>query len=101
MRAAIITQRARRDVSSAVRWIAKDNRAAANGLRKAVITVAKRIGNHPHIGFLRPDISAEALRFVSLTRYPYMIVYDAEKSPPEILRVLHGARDIPWLLQRP
>ena len=98
---AVLSRRARRDLDSAARWIAKDNRAAARGLRCAVEEAARRIGEHPHIGILRPDISAEPLRFVTLTGYPYVIVYDAEVTPPAILRVLHGARDIPSIINTP
>ncbi len=97
---AVLSPRARSDLLAAVRWIAKDNKAAAQGLRKAVIASAERIGIHPGIGIERPDYTTQRLRFLSLTGYPYIIAYDAELSPPLILRILHGARDIPSVLGR-
>jgi Plasmid stabilization system protein len=100
MPAAELTRRAQSDLYAAVRWIAKDNRAAAAGLRRAVLTAAERIGTHPGIGMERPDYTAEPLRFLTLSGYPYVIVYDPVCAPPLILRVLHGARDLPALLGR-
>jgi toxin ParE1/3/4 len=31
--------------------------------------------------------------------FSYVIVYDASREPPLILRVLHGARELPELLR--
>jgi toxin ParE1/3/4 len=98
-RASVLSPRARRDVLEAVRWIAKDNPAAALGLRDAVVAAARRIGEHPQIGVLRPELADEPVRFVMLTGYPYVIVYDSDREPPQILRVLHGARDLPEVLR--
>ena len=81
-----------------MRWIAKDNPAAARGLRSAVLAAAEHIGMHPHIGVIRRDLTTGPHRFVTLTGYPYVIVCNSERSPPVILRVLHGARDIPSIL---
>ena len=50
MSPAILLPRARKDLLAAVRWIGKDNRAAAQGLRKVVLEAAERIGTHPGIG---------------------------------------------------
>jgi len=33
-------------------------------------------------------------RLLALTRFPYVIAYSTERTPPLILRILHGARDI-------
>ena len=98
-RAADLSPRARRDLLEAVRWIAKDNPNAAAGLRDAVVAAAYRIGEHPGIGVLRPELADEPVRFVTLTGYPYVVVYDASEKPPLILRVLHGARDLPEVLR--
>jgi len=99
MSAARLAPRARRDLLAAVQWIAKDNPAAARALRDAVAEAARRIGEYPEIGRLRPDIADAPYRFVTLTGFPYVIVYNSERQPPLILRVLHGARDLPELLR--
>jgi toxin ParE1/3/4 len=34
-----------------------------------------------------------------LTGFPYVIVYTAARNPPLIVRILHGARDLPEILR--
>jgi toxin ParE1/3/4 len=85
MTSAAFAPRARRDLLAAIRWIAKDNPGAARALRDAVADVADRIGAHPRSGVLRPDLANEPYRFVALTGFPYLIVYNAARRPPLIL----------------
>lgn len=99
MSAAVLSLAAQRDLLTALEWIAKDNPAAARALRDAVAVAAARIGEHTHIGNLRPESTAEKYRFVTLTGFRYVIVYNADRRPPLILRILHGARDLPELLR--
>jgi len=90
---------ARRDLLAAARWIEKDNPRAARGLREAVRRAAEQIGTHPAVGVLRPELARAPFRFLVLSGYPYVIVYHAERRPPVIARVLHGARDLPEVLR--
>jgi len=99
MRSAVLSPRARYDLLEAVRWIAKDNQTAARGLRNAVVKAAQRIAAHPRIAPARLELADESIRFLALTGYPYIVVYDSDRDPPLILRVLHGARDIPTVLR--
>jgi plasmid stabilization system protein ParE len=46
-----------------------------------------------------PELAEEPHRFIMLTGFPYVIVYNADRNPPLILRVLHGARDLPIILR--
>jgi toxin ParE1/3/4 len=92
-----LSPRARIDLLEAVKWIAKDNRIAARGLREAAVHAAKRLGKHPQLGMMRPELADDPVRFLPLTGYPYLIVYDSAEIPPLILRMLHGARDLPGL----
>jgi toxin ParE1/3/4 len=97
---ATLSRRARRELNSALRWIAQDNAAAAQGLLDAVRKAAERIGQYPQIGARRPDLTASARhRFVALTGFPYLIVYAEDRDPPLIVRILHSARDLPRHLQ--
>jgi toxin ParE1/3/4 len=90
---------ARSDLLAAVRWIRKDNPAAARALRQAVDEAAGRIARHPELGRFRPDIATSPFRFLTLTGFPYVIFYNSGRTPPRILRILHGARDLPELLR--
>jgi toxin ParE1/3/4 len=95
VRRAILSRGAQRDLLDAARWIARDNPTAARALREAVAKAAQRIGVHPHIGSVRSALAEPPYRFLPLIGFPYVIVYDAEREPPLIIRVLHGARDLP------
>jgi len=98
--AAILSRRAQREFDGALRWIARDNPLAAQGLLDAVIKAAERIGRYPMIGTVRPDLTPNAAyRFVVLPGYRYLIAYNADRNPPRIVRIVHGARDLPPLLQ--
>jgi toxin ParE1/3/4 len=83
----------------AAHWISKDNPAAARALRDAVIIAARHIGNHRYFGALHPELAQAPYRFVTLTGFPYVLVYNAEREPPLILRILHGAQDLPEILR--
>jgi plasmid stabilization system protein ParE len=48
---------------------------------------------------LREDLTDRPYRFWKV--YSYLIIYRADTSPPRIVRVLHGARDVARELRRP
>ena len=97
-RPAVFAAAARADLREAVAWIARDNPAAARGLRDAAVRAAKRIGANPFIGATRPRLGADRFRFLLLVGYSYVIVYTADTDPPRILRVPHTSRDLPRVL---
>ena len=90
--------RGQRELAAAVKWINRDNPTAARGLRRAVYAAAVQIGEHPMIGQTRTELAREAYRFLTVPGFPYVLVYNAERKPPLIVRVLHGARDLPEAL---
>ena len=51
------------------------------------------------LGTARPDLADEPLRFGFVRGFPYLALFDPTPSPPVILRILHGARDLPELLR--
>jgi toxin ParE1/3/4 len=95
---AVFAPAARRDLLQAITWIAADNPQAAQALRDTVVQAARRIGEHPQIGTPRPDLADPPIRFLAMTGFPYLLVYDGDARPSRILRVLHGARDLPEVL---
>ena len=90
---------ARRDLLEAMQWIARDSPQAAKALRHSFDRAARVIGEHPESGTRRPDFVNLPYRVFSLTGFPYTIIYNADRRPPLIVRVLHGARDMPEVLQ--
>lgn len=95
---AVLSPAARAAVIEAVQWIGEENPAAARRFRQAVGEAARRIGARPAIGRRQPALLGERYRLWSLTGFPYVLVYDPLPQPPQILRVLHTARDLPKLL---
>lgn len=85
---AVLAPRAWRDLLAAVRWIANDNPAAARALRDAVARAAENIMAHPMIGPHFPELASPPNRFLSLTGFPYIIVYTPVQNPPLVLRIL-------------
>jgi toxin ParE1/3/4 len=75
--------------------IALDNRAAADELLQEFERRFNQLAGFPESGPLRPDI-ADELRM--LTCKSYVILYRVISGRVEIIRVVHGARDIATLL---
>ncbi|MBF0348889.1 MAG: type II toxin-antitoxin system RelE/ParE family toxin [Magnetococcales bacterium] len=99
MKPAILSSKAREEFLEAVRWIARDHPVSAKALKNAVHQVTRNLGEYPLSGRERTDLASSSVRFLPLTGFPYIIVYDAVLIPPVILRFLHGARDLPELLR--
>jgi toxin ParE1/3/4 len=99
MKPAILSSTAREEFLEAIRWIARDDPSAAQALKIAVYRASANLGNHPLSGHVRIELASPPVRFLSMTGFPYIIVYDPSLKPPVILRFLHGARDLPELLE--
>jgi plasmid stabilization system protein ParE len=96
-RPAVLTPQAERELHHALRAIAKDNADAARGMNDAVLEAAARIGSRPLLGRAGVYVPTR-YRFWSLTRYGYLLVYDATLEPVQIVRVVSTRRDLPRLL---
>ncbi|MBF0175201.1 MAG: type II toxin-antitoxin system RelE/ParE family toxin [Magnetococcales bacterium] len=98
MKPAQLSPQARVDVLDAARWVMGDNPSAARAFRVAIDKATVLLGEHPCAGRERLELVPAPIRFLSLTGFPYILVYDSTPTPPLILRVLHGARDLPEIL---
>jgi toxin ParE1/3/4 len=90
---------AQADLQDAIDWIWRDSPQAARRLRQAISTLTDHIGDHPLVGTRRPELASDPYRFVVVRGFPYIAVYDASRRPPLIMRVIHGARDLPEVLR--
>jgi plasmid stabilization system protein ParE len=88
-----LTQAAKEDLFDIWIFIASDNVAAADRLENEILEACQRLANKPDIGHFRRDLTAKPVRFFSV-RNNYLIVYDPASEPLEIIRFLHGARDV-------
>jgi len=68
------------------------NPDVADRIRDEVFTSFRQLAIMPGMGHFRSDLAAEPLRFWRVRNY--LVVYRSEKTPIEIVRVLHGARDV-------
>jgi plasmid stabilization system protein ParE len=89
-----LTPAARADLVDTDDYIRQDSPEAAERVRARL-----RQAMYTGMGHLREDLADEPLRFWPL--YSYLIIYRAAARPIEILRIIHGSRDVRKLLAGP
>jgi toxin ParE1/3/4 len=91
-----VTQEAEQDLVQIEDYIGKDNPSAAVRFVQRLTDRFAQLAEFPGIGRERVEY-ARGLR--SVTEGDYVIFYRLKESNLEILRVLHGRRDIKRILQ--
>lgn len=95
-----LTPQAVDDISDIWLHIANDNPRAADAVENAIHEACELLAKSPLAGRVRKDLTHLPVRFWFLPPYPnYVIVYDPATQPLRIIRVLHGARNIPSILR--
>ena len=95
-RGVVLSPLARRDLLDIWESIATDDRAAADRVVGAVEEAVANLCAMPQMGHVRDDLADRSHRFWPVGRY--LIVYHHDTKPLEVVRVLHGARDVAGLL---
>ena len=54
------------------------------------LTAFDRLAASPHMGKIRPDLTGKAMRWWRV--HSYLVIYDPDRSPIRIVRIVHGAR---------
>lgn len=81
-------------------YIACDSVAAADRVEFAVHDACAFLAREPQSGSPRNHVTALPVYFWTVRQYPnYVVVYRPETQPLEIVRVLHGMRDLKRLLK--
>jgi antitoxin ParD1/3/4/toxin ParE1/3/4 len=93
----VLTDDAKQDVAGIVAYIRRDNRDAAKRVRGELRAAMQMLADLPGIGHTCEDLTPEPVRFWSV--YSYLIVYKPDSKPLQVLRVLHGARDVGAVLR--
>lgn len=88
------TRRARQDLLDIWSYIARDDPAAADRLLDRIDEKCSVLAGNPQLGPERSDIRP-GLRYFVVRRY--LILYRAVEGGIEVVRVAHGARDLPNL----
>ena len=91
-----LTPAAKADLVELYDLIEQDDPRAASRVLARLRTAMRRLARTPGLGHLREDLADEALRFWPV--YSYLIVYRPETRPLQIIRVVHGVRDVRRLL---
>jgi toxin ParE1/3/4 len=97
-----LTSRADSDVDACFAWIAKDNPVAALRFLDAIEFTCDTLSRMPGIGSPRyaeiPLI--QGVRMLAIKDFEnYLLFYLEREYSVDVIRVLHGARDIPEALQ--
>jgi len=85
-----------RDIEGIWEYLARDNMRAARRVRLALLAACRRLAQQPGLGHRREDLTEKPVLFWPV--YSYLIIYNPATTPLEIVRILHGAQDIPRLL---
>ena len=84
---------AEQDLTDIVDRIALDSPRNALKVFDKIHAAARLLADMPLMGHTREDVTDKPVRFWSV--YKYLIVYRPERKPLEILRIIHGMRDLP------
>ena len=96
----ILTVNARRDLRSIWRYIGEDSVRHADLVEEAVLATCRSAAAMPDLGHKREGVRRPDVLFLSVQGYErYSIAYLANSQPLRVLRVVHGARDVPRLFR--
>ncbi len=88
-------EQAEEDLIDIWSYIAQDNPQAADDLLDEIDIKASKLAASPYLGAAHPDIAPE-LRHSLVGRY--LILYRVITDGIQVVRVVHGARNLPNLL---
>ncbi len=78
--------------------ISKDSPESSHRMMVRFVTAFRMLARRPELGHEREDLLEPSIRFWPVGFY--MILYVPARRPIEILAVVHGARDVPAILNR-
>ena len=97
MKQSVLTRQAERDLEQIKRFlIKKAGPRVARRVLQEIRRAVRFLGKEPGAGHAREDLTARPVKFWPL--YSYLVVYDPATKPVQIIRVLHGMRDVEGIL---
>lgn len=90
----IFTPTAEQDLDEIWFEIAQDSESSADRVIDRIRERSSKLSDFPELGPTRPDIAKSAR---SLTVGNYLILYQPTDKSVEVIRVVHGARDLTTL----
>jgi antitoxin ParD1/3/4/toxin ParE1/3/4 len=86
----VLTDSAKEDLREIILYIAQRSPEAAERVHTKLHAAMKKLADVPGMGHSRADLTAEPIRFWGV--YSYLIAYDPNSTPLQIIRIVHGAR---------
>jgi plasmid stabilization system protein ParE len=78
---------------------ALDDLDAANRVEEAIHIACAFLADAPLAGRIREDLTALPVRFWLVQPYRnHWIIYNPQSKPLQVIRIIHGARNIPAVL---
>jgi toxin ParE1/3/4 len=95
-----VTPAADKDLDACYAWIKRDNPRAARRFLQAVRQTNNELAYMPGIGSPRyADLPlAHGVRMIAVRGFEHYLIFYLERETVEVIRVIHGARDIPAAL---
>lgn len=93
-----VAQEARRDILRCMRYLANENANMPERFLKAFEKTCKTLLDMPRMGREKNygHVSLRGVREFPIVRFQkYLVYYRENKGKLEVVRVLHGARDLP------
>lgn len=103
-KAVVPREQANRDIDDVIAYYMKEGaESAAFGFIDELESAYIHISRNPGTGSTRYAIELDlpGLRFWSLTRFSYLVLYFEQTDCIDVWRVLHGHRHIPAWMQEP
>ena len=88
----VVAPAAQRDIRAIYNFIEDQSEKNAAKVVRALYDEFDTIADMPGIGHTRPGLHDDTLRVIAV--YKYLVIYDPTSKPLQILRVIHGARDL-------
>lgn len=99
MKQFVIASRAQADLEAIDAYLSARSADAADRVIDELYASFSLLAEQPGSGRLRPEWTVHDLRFWSVPRFPnYVVIYEHAVSPIRIVRILHGALDVPMHL---
>lgn len=102
MKSVVFNALAVNDLEEITHYLEQTDPKAAAAVREDILTSAEALGLQPGLG-IRPRFSSPkfaGIRFLPSSRYSsYLLFYRELTDEVEVLRVLHGARNLPPLFE--
>lgn len=93
------TPLARADVLSIREYVSRQSHDASERIGRALEEACARLARTPGVGHRREELGSRSLRV--LVVHSYLVVYRPESRPLQILRVIHGSRDLARAFRAP